>query len=272
MRSYRFRTPLAAVACAGVLFLAGCSGNNPVNPNGFTQTDADDIAAQAGVAAAAGVVTNMGAAGGASGGVSGSAAARFTPLRAGSFAQAETTFTVGAITYTLGVTFYDAGGNALSGYGPLAHRMLVTTRATGAVASQQFNASVGHAGSLDVSGLEASLDTLVMNGACSDSVDASFTSLDQTRTRYFTWRSGAVLTDAALLKNRQTNPYPLSGTLSYVVHAVRYRSNQFAEVEKTWDATVVIVFDGTATPELTVNGAFHYRLNLVTGAVVRAVA
>jgi len=66
------------------------------------------------------------------------------------------------------------------------------------------------------------------------------------------------------------NPYLLSGTLSYVVHAVRYRSNQFAEVEKTWDATVVIVFDGTATPELTVNGVFHYRLNLVSGVVARS--
>lgn len=270
MRSHRFRTPLAALACAGVLFLAGCSGDNPVNPSGFTQTDADDIAAQAGMAAAAGVVPNMNAAGGVSGG---SAAARFTPQRAGSAAQAETTFTIGAVTYTLGVTFYDADGNVLAGYDPTtAHRMLVTTRATGSVSGQQFEASLEHAGSLDVTGLEASLDTLLFNGACADSVDASFTSLDQQRTRYFLWRSGATLTNTALLKNRQVNPYPLSGTLSYVVHAVRYRSNQFAEVEKTWDATVTIEFDGTATPELTVNGVFHYRLNLLTGAVSRAVA
>jgi len=270
MRSRHFRSPLAAVACAGALFLAGCSGDNPVNPNGFTQADADDIAAQAGQAAAAGVITNMGAADGASGGVSGSAAARFSPARSGSFAQADTTFTVGAVTYTLGVTFYDAGGNPLTSYGPLAHRMLVTTRATGEVANQQFNASLGHAGTLDVTGLEASLDTLVFNGTCNDTVDASFQSLDGLRTRYFKWRSGAVLTDAALLKNRQVNPYPLSGTLSYVVHAERFRSNQFADVDKTWDATVTIVFDGTATPALTVNGVFHYHLSLVSGVVFRS--
>lgn len=270
MRLHRFRAPLAAVACAGALFLAGCSGDNPVNPNAFTQADADDIAAQAGQAAAAGVLTNMNAADGASGGVSGSPAARF-PSRAGAgaFAQAETTFTSGNVTYTLGVTFYDADGNELSGYGPLAHRMLVTTRATGSVTSQQFNATLGHAGTLDVTGLEAALDTLVFDGACNDSVDASFQSLDGLRTRYFKWRSGSVLTDAALLKNRQANPYPLSGTLTYIVHAERYGSNQFAAVEKTWDATVTIVFDGTSTPELTVNGVFHYRLNLVSGIVVR---
>jgi len=269
MRSQRWRTPLAALACAGALILAGCSGDNPVNPNGFTQTDADDIAAQAGQAAAAGMLTNMNAADGASGGVSGSSAARFTPLRAGSFAQAETTFTQGSVTYTLGVTFYDADGNTLAGYGPTAHRMLVTTRATGSIADQQFTASLGHAGSLDVTGLEASLDTLVFNGASNDSVDASFTSLDGLRTRYFKWRSGAVLTDTQLLKNRQTNPYPLSGTLIYVVHAERYRSNQFADVDKTWDATVTIVFDGTANPALTVNGVFRYHLNLASGIVAR---
>jgi hypothetical protein len=174
------------------------------------------------------------------------------------------------VTYTLGVTFYDADGNLLSSYGPLAHRMLVTTRATGAVSGPQFSASLGHAGTLDVTGLEASLDTLVFNGACNDSVDASFQSLDGLRTRYFKWRSGAVLTDASLLKNRQANPYPLSGTLTYVVHAERYRSSQFADVDKTWDATVTIVFDGTATPLLTVNGVFRYHVNLVTGAVARS--
>lgn len=268
MTSLHFRAPLAALACAGALILAGCSGDNPVNP-GFTQADADDIAAQAGPAAAAGMIANLNAADGASSGVSGSAAARFTPLGAGAFAQAETTFTQGNITYTLGVTFYDADGNALTGYGPSAHRMLVTTRATGAITDQQFTASLGHAGSLDVTGLEASLDTLVFNGASNDSVDASFTSLDGLRSRYFKWRSGAVLTNTDLLKNRQANPYPLSGTLTYIVHAERFTSGQFADVDKTWDATVTIVFDGTANPALTVNGVFHYRVNLVSGVVVR---
>lgn len=270
MKAHPFRAPLAALACAAALFLSGCSGSNPVNPSGFTQTDADDIASQAGQAMTAGVLTNVDATDGASAGVSGTGAARFDPSgRAGSFAQAETTFTSGGVTYTLGVTFYDADGNQLAGYGPLASRMQVTTRATGAFSGQQFAASLGESGTLDVTGLEAAKDTLVFNGTCADSVDAAFQSLDGLRTRYFRWRSGAVLAAANLLKNRQTNPYPLSGTLTYTVHAVRYGSNQLATVDRTWDATVVIVFDGTATPALTVNGVYHYQVNLATGVVVR---
>jgi hypothetical protein len=270
MKAHPFRASSAALACAAALFLAGCSGSNPVTPTGFTQTDANDIAAQAGQAMSAGILPSMNASDGASGGVSGSAVARFDPsARAGSFAQAETTFTSGGVTYTLGVTFYDAGNNALSGYGPLATRMVVTTRATGLFTGQQFAASLGEAGSLDVTGIEAAKDTLVFNGSCADSVDAAFQSLDGLGTRYFRWRSGAVLADVPLLKNRQANPYPLSGTLTYTVHADRYGSNQFSTVEKSWDATVVIVFNGTATPDLTVNGVYHYKVNLSNGVVVR---
>jgi len=268
MRFHRFRTPLAALACAGAFFLAGCSGDKAVDP-GFTQTDADDVAAQAGQALTAGVLANVDAS--ASGGVMSSTARRFVPASgAASFAQAETTWTDDNVTYTLGVTFYDVDGNELPGYGPAAHRMVVTTRATGDFTNGQFSASLGHAGNLDVTGLEAAWDTLRFNGTAHDSVDASFQSLDGQRERYFQWRSAAVLTNVDLLKDRQANPYPLSGTLTYIVHAVRFRSNQFSEVEKTWDATVLVTFDGTATPELTVNGTFHYRVNLVTGVVIRA--
>lgn len=272
MKAHPFRASSAALACAAALFLAGCSGSNPVTPSGFTQTDADDIAAQAGQAVAVGVVPSMNASDGASSGVSGSAAARFDPNRAASFAQADTTFTSGGITYTLGVTFYDAGNNALSGYSPLATRMVVTSRATGLFTGQQFAASLAEAGTLDVTGIEAAKDTLSFNGSCADSVDAAFQSRDGLGTRYFRWRSAAVLAGVPMLKNRQTNPYPLSGTLTYTVHADRYGSNQYATVEKSWDATVVITFNGTATPDLTVNGVYHYRLNLTNGTVTRSIA
>ena len=267
----RFRAPLAALACAAAVFAAGCSDDeNPVTPTPFSQADADDIAAQAGQALAVGTIVNLGASAGASAGGSASPAARFDPERAASFAQADTTFMIGNVTYTLGVTFYDANGAELPVYGPLAVRMHVTTRATGSWSSQQFEASLGHSGMLDVTGIEAARDTLGFDGASRDSVDASFQSLDGQRTRYFKWRSASVLADVLLLKDRQANPYPLRGTATYVVHAVRYRSDQFSEVERTWDATVVVHFDGTATPDLVVNGTFRYYVNLITGVVQRA--
>jgi len=270
MKPHWHRAPLILAAFAMAVFWTGCSSDNPVKATGFTQTDADDIASQAGQAMKAGALTTMSGADGASGGVSGSPAASFNPGRlAAGIAAAETTFTNGGITYTLGVTFFDANGNELPGYGPLAHRMLVTTRATGDIATQQFTASLGHAGSLDVTGIEATEDSLTFQGACNDSVDASFQSLDGQRTRTFHWLSSAILANVKALKDRQVNPYPLSGTATFIVHAERFASNQSLEVDRVWDATVVVVFNGTANPELTVNGSFHYTVNLNTGVVAR---
>ena len=73
------------------------------------------------------------------------------------------------------------------------------------------------------------------------------------------------------LKNAgPTNGWPLSGTVTYVVSADRLRSNNRADVEAHFDATVVVTFDGTSQPLIVVNGAWRYRWNMVTGAITRA--
>ena len=41
-------------------------------------------------------------------------------------------------------------------------------------------------------------------------------------------------------------------------------------IEKSANATIVITFNGTATPEVVVNGTWHYQWNLDTGTAVRA--
>jgi hypothetical protein len=137
----------------------------------------------------------------------------------GAFATAaasETTFTVGNVTYTLTLVFYDAGGGELSQYGPAAVRMRVTARA-----------------------------------------------------RSFYRLAHLAVADVRVLKSREFNPWPLSGTATWAVHAERLRSNNRADVEAAFDAVVVRTCNGTQYPEVTVDGTYRYRMNLNSGAIVR---
>ena len=268
------RTPSALALAAGLVALAaavaGCGGDSPTAP-GVTQTAADDIAVQVAQTMAignGGTVTELFAMAAAvpAAGAGGS-------LLRGAFgtagAAAETTFTAGNVTYSFAWTFYDAGGAELPEYGPTAARMRVTSRAAGGIVTPQFEAALGHAGLTDVTGVGPLADTLRFDGAADDTVQASFTALDGQRGRHFYWRAHLVHDAVRLLKDREVNPWPLSGTATWAVHAERLRSGDRADVEAAYDALVVVTFNGTQYPEVTVDGAFRYRMNLNSGQVAR---
>ena len=58
--------------------------------------------------------------------------------------------------------------------------------------------------------------------------------------------------------------------LVLVVRADRLRSNDCADVEAHLAATIVVTFDGTDTPTVTVNGTHTYRWNRTSGLITRA--
>jgi len=182
---------------------------------------------------------------------------------------AETTFTAGSITYTVTRTFYDADGNALADYGSTATRLRITASASGSISNQLWSASVGRAGILDVTGIETSQDTLQFDGAGNDTVQCHFMSYDGTRERYFYALGGRSLEAVRLLKNRDANPYPLSGKARWAWSVDRLRSNNKEDVEAHYTALVVVTFNGTADPEIVVDGTYHYHVNLSTGAITR---
>lgn len=274
MKPIRVSPALATAALVAAFLVAGCSNNNnPTAPTtGVSQANADDLALQAAGVLGSGAAVDLGASA-TSGGATGSAAPSLyrdgVVRMAGRAAAAETTFTIGSVTYTLTRTFYDAANNPLPGYDTTAVRLVVTSRATGEVQTLRYQAMIGHEGSWEVTGLEAAQDTLGLQGACADTAQAQFTSLDLTRTRYFRWISSLTVSDVRLLKNRSVNPYPLSGTATFTVDAVRYRTNAYTDVDATLNGTVVVTFNGTAQPDVVVNGTFHYKFDLATGAVVR---
>jgi hypothetical protein len=193
--------------------------------------------------------------------------ARMAPARA----LWDTTFTHSGLTYEASATFFDASDNPLAGYGPLAVRLAWASRAYGTYRGERDTATVGHGAALDVHGIQAGQDTLRFDGACHDTVQNVFRSLDGTRTRYFYWVGVTTMSDVRILKSTlQSGGWPIQGSVTLVVSADRLRSNDRADVEAQFDATIVVTFNGTSQPLIAVNGAYHYRWNMQTGVITRA--
>lgn len=250
-------------ALAAVLaVIAGCGkGTSSTAPTGLSQDQADDAAAQ--------VSTNLDVigvdvAGAGSAYVTGAAQTGVTQ------AQFDTTFVRNGVTFQITRTFYDAAGNPLSGFGPTAVRLLWTSHASGMFTTDRDTASISHDAALDVRNIQVTKDTLDLAGFSNDSLQNVFRSYDGTRTRYAHVVSNVNWTSVELLKNRTLDPWPLSGSMMWTLAIDRLRSNNIGDVESHFTATVVVTFNGTANPDVTVNGTWHYKLNLATGAIVRA--
>jgi hypothetical protein len=269
-RCFRFTAPALALALAAAL--SGCGNNtSPLQPSNLSQTSADDIAVQVGAGLGAnsgGAMLELGATAASVPGAPSLAPPEMV-MRV-SVAAPDTTFSVGGLTVILTRTFFNAQDQALPDYGPDAVRLVATSRIFGSISTPRYEASIGHAGSLDVRGIAPSADTLTFNGFAYDTVQSQFHALaDTARTRYLYWNSALTHADVKLLKDRVANPWPLSGTTTWAIVADRLRSNNRMDVEAHLNATVVVVYNGTQYPEITVNGTFRYRVNLLTGEVVR---
>jgi hypothetical protein len=127
-------------------------------------------------------------------------------------------------------------------------------------------ATIGHHAQLVVTGIQVAVDTLTFNGTANDTLTNSFRSYDGTVSRHFHWLSQLAI---ASVKWAKGAPYAASGTATFTVSADRSRDAGGGGVEAHWDAVVVVTFNGTATPEIVVNGTWHYQWNMVTGEVTR---
>jgi hypothetical protein len=267
----------ATLALAGLALFAaaGCGSNTPIAVNTVvaTQADADDVAMQAAVSFA-----NVSAVadGGLAGAQSVSTAVR-TPIRyprgSGSTAFVETwsdtTFARGDVTFELHRAFFDLAGNAQVFPDATTDSVVVTSRASGtdSTSSAQWRASVGHAGALDAGGLNPIHDTFHLAGAWSDTLTTHFTSLSGGTTVDCYAQTHGVGAGIDLPK---AATYPSDGTITWTIYAQRLRNGQRVSVEKTLQALVVITFNGTRYPIVTVNGTWSYTLDLDTHTLARA--
>jgi hypothetical protein len=259
-RTYR---AWAALALLALSLNAGCTNQVTAPPNGMTTTEADDIAVQ--TVASLGVV---------SGdvqfaiGTTPPALASARQVKPAS-AQWETTFVANGIQYTASRTFYDASDNLLPGYGPTAVRLHWTSHASGTYQGPRDTATVTHDAVLDVRGIESGNNIVTFDGGSQDTLQNVFRSLDGLRTRYFLWVSSCNVAAVKVAK-ASTNGWPISGTITFTVSADRLRTNNRADVEAHFDATVVATFNGTNQVAVVVSGAYTYHWNLLTNTISRA--
>ena len=259
---------LSPRSSAGLLVLAtlivgGC-GQSPTTPSSaLTQEQADDVAQQL----AASLSTSHG------GAMTEMDAARTHAVSASSGAfgtsAAESTFSTGGVSYWLSVAFYDAGGSELPGWDTTAVRMVVASRATGSVTGPEYTAAVAHAALLEVLGIEAASDRLTFSGLARDTLDAEFHPADSSGTRTLDAKCAAAWEDVVALKDKDINPWPLSGRLLWQAVVDATFPHQGQQVSAHHEVTAWVEFNGTRYPTIVVDGMYSYRTDLQNGAVQR---
>jgi hypothetical protein len=254
--------------CAAVVAVvaAGCGDDSATNPSNTDLDGANDVAVQAAAGAAAatgGFEFEMAVAGAGFRFTTTAPDSKSTPLQTAS----DTTLTLGGLTFTQSRTFYNLQGDPLPGYGLTAVRLVIDSRVTGSIVTTRYAATVGRTGTLDVRGIQALADTLHFEGTAQDTAQCAFRSLSGARQRYFYTVDTRSIENVAVLKDRTANPWPLSGRIVWTVTADRLRSNNRNDIEWHFTGTAILTFDGTSTPELVVNGTFHYRVNLLSGEI-----
>jgi hypothetical protein len=260
-------TMLAIGLAAGLAALSGCGKSSDVTGiANAPQATADLVAVEAGASASA---DN----GGLMAEIQGTTAAVPTRARNVSpdqIAAADTTFLRGNLTITIGRTFYDATDAALPQWDPSAVRVVVTSWLRGTVTGPRYSATIGRTGTLNIHGLQAAADTMVFDGVATDTTDAVYVSLDGTRTFDVHVLATRTLAGITKLKNTNVNPWPLAGTATWNLSVDKYASGQQGTIEAHYDAVVVVTFNGTEFADVTVNGRFHYKIDLQNGSCARA--
>ena len=260
-------TMLAIGLAAVLVALSGCGKSSDVTGiANAPQATADLVAVQAGAAASAdngGLMIEL----------QGSTAAvptRVQTVAPDRIAAADTTFTRGNLTITIDRTFYDATGTALPQWDPSAVRVVITSWLRGTVSGTRYSATIGRTGTLNIHGIQAAADTLVFDGVATDTTDAVYVSLDGTRTIDVHVLATRTLAGITRLKNTSVDPWPLAGTATWTLSVDKYAAGSQSTIEAHYDAVVVVTFNGTEFADVTVNGRFHYRIDLQTGACARA--
>lgn len=271
----RLATLAPLVGLTLVVTLGGCATNDSTTGplGGLTQDDADDVAVQASMSLANFATIVTAGVGGSDGGPSGNAP---RPLALSShgpgFAvMADTTWTAGALTITLSRTWYSLTGEEQAQPGPTTDSVSVTSRIAGSDSTARWAVTVGHAGWAGVGGLNPLRDAWWLNGSQADTLSSRFTALHRPVTRWFDARTQTTVANVRWTKPLTSEPtYPSSGTATLVLAATAWRDGARVEVERTLAATIVVRFNGTRYPDVSINGSYRYTWDLETGTIVRA--
>ncbi len=156
------------------------------------------------------------------------------------------------LNITRTVEFKDTAGATQSAYdAALTASIHVTSTVSGDVTHGPWSATIARHRDFMITGLAGTETTRTVNGTGSETVSRSrVTATNETRTYDLTGSS--TVTDVVVpVRGDGIDPWPLSGTIHRTYTVTRTSG---ANPGQTVTRTVVITFNGTATPTATVNG------------------
>jgi hypothetical protein len=172
-------------------------------------------------------------------------------------------------SWSFTVHFFDAAGNEQTMFvqGETA-RLSAAVRAHGELMTNRFHSDFGTLRTLDVAGLLPADTTIEIDGALHDTANAVFMPTDSTGCEYHVLANGA-LVDVIQDKDKSRNPFPLSGTATWMASVDRVKRDGSTTKSSHFEVTVVVTFNGTRHPDISVNKIFHFQTDLETGQVTR---
>ena len=135
----------------------------------------------------------------------------------------------------------------------------------GSFTSERRNRTVYRVRNLLLTGISG--DKVTINGTGSGDVSGDFSGKFYNYTRTYKISRQLTFTNIVIAKDREANPYPLSGTLSITASGERTVDSDKVEKNVSFTRDILVTFNGTETPTVTMNGERNYTINLTNGEV-----
>ena len=161
------------------------------------------------------------------------------------------------------VTYLDADGNEQQAYDELTTESVhIVVDFEGEMAREFWEASIERHRDMMLTGLEGEETTRIWNGT-GDQTATRSRHFDDGEVRTYDMSGQSTVEDVVLGVPREDNPWPLSGTITRAMTATITNG---PNGDETRERTVVIIFNGTQFPEMTVNGEpFDFDLSTRAG-------
>ena len=161
------------------------------------------------------------------------------------------------------VTYLDAAGNTQSAFDDLTTAtILITSELSGDLGRDTWSATVSRSSELVITGLEGEETSRTVNGSGAQTATRSRHS-DEFGTRMLGMSGTSSIENVVVGVPREDNPYPLSGTIR---RAMTVNIVNGPDGDATRSKDVVITFDGTQFPAMTVDGEpFEIDLDASSG-------
>lgn len=267
-RSTRRLAALAGLAMLGAVSLTGCGLSNKITqPAAISQVQSSDVAGQVGT-----LMFSDGSSSPVPAGLIAQGPAGLASIRRASPSSvtADTTLVRNGVAWTFAIHWYDALGAEQPQYDPATTvRMHADSHASGTFLGPQGTATLGTAGTLDVSGISALQDTLTTNAARQDTLAYAVSNANGSAS-FLAHCSGA-FENVVEAKPAASN-HPARGVATWSIDVAKHLQSQNGSVDEHFAATVVVTFNGTHLVPLVVNGTYHFVLDLDTGQVVPVAA